>query len=151
MREAGGPVRGAETSVEKLQSGGKARSPKITSAMQGNLEFAEDRSIHHSTKILRSCKVGKHIRSIARKEDGLLLECRLEQAFVRFMERIHKILSIERKISQRIYVVRGEPDHVCPEIWTKIGESRSESKRRMANEKPKLDNARKLRGIYLLH
>ena len=36
------------------------------------------------------------------------------------------------------------PDHVWPEVWTKIGEQE------WKNEKPKLDNARRLRGIYFI-
>ena len=38
------------------------------------------------------------------------LECRLEQKFVGFLERIHKVHSIERETSQRTYVVREEAD-----------------------------------------
>ena len=40
------------------------------------------------------------------------------------------------------------PDHVWPEVWTQIGKSRSESrKQEWAKEKPKRDNACKLKGI----
>ena len=39
-----------------------------------------------------------------KKTDWRLLECRFEQAFVRFTERIHKIHFIEREPSKRIYV-----------------------------------------------
>ena len=43
------------------------------------------------------------------------------------------------------------PDHVWPEVWTNIGRSRSESrKKEWKNEKPQLDNARRLRGIYFI-
>ena len=38
------------------------------------------------------------------------------------------------------------PDHVWPEVWTKIGKAAQREKNR-AKEKPKLDNARRLRGI----
>ena len=37
------------------------------------------------------------------------------------------------------------PDHVCPEVWTKIGEGTlNREKQERANEKPKLDNAQKV-------
>ena len=43
------------------------------------------------------------------------------------------------------------PDHVRPEIWTKMEKAaENREKEEWANEKPKLDNARKLRGIYFI-
>ena len=43
------------------------------------------------------------------------------------------------------------PDYVCPEVWTKIGKAaKSREKQEWAQEEPKLDNVRKLRGIYFL-
>ena len=43
------------------------------------------------------------------------------------------------------------PDHVWPEVWTKIGEAaQNREKPEWAKEKPKLDNARRLRGIYFI-
>ena len=41
------------------------------------------------------------------------------------------------------------PDHVWPEVWTKIGKAaQNREKQEWAKEKPKLDNAGRLRGIY---
>ena len=41
------------------------------------------------------------------------------------------------------------PDHVWPEMWTKIGKAaQNREKQEWAKEKPKLENARKLKGIY---
>ena len=41
------------------------------------------------------------------------------------------------------------PDHVWPEVWTKIGKAaHNREKQEWKNEKPKLDNARRLRGSY---
>ena len=41
------------------------------------------------------------------------------------------------------------PDYVWPEVWTKIGKAaQNREKQEWAKEKPKLDNARKMRGIY---
>ena len=43
------------------------------------------------------------------------------------------------------------PDYVWPEVWTKIGKAaQNREKQEGAKEKPKLDNARKLRGIYFI-
>ena len=40
------------------------------------------------------------------------------------------------------------PDHVWPEIWTKIGKaSQNRGKQEWEKEKPKFDNARRLTGI----
>ena len=84
------------------------------------------------------------------------------QAFVRLLERIYEIHFIEREASKRIHVVQEEtdndsnetttrPDHVWPEVWTKIGEAaQNREKQEWTKEKLKLDNARKLRGIYFI-
>ena len=43
------------------------------------------------------------------------------------------------------------PDHVCPEVWTTIGKAaQNREKQDWAKGKPKLDNARRLRGIYFI-
>ena len=50
-----------------------------------------------------------------------------------------------------IFAVQGETDKVWPEVWTKIGKSAQErEKQEWANEKPKLNNARQLRGIHFI-
>ena len=47
--------------------------------------------------------------------------------------------------------VTSRPDHLWPELWTKLGRNaKLKEKQKWSNEKPKLDNARRLRGIYLL-
>ena len=41
------------------------------------------------------------------------------------------------------------PDHLWPELWTKLGRNaKLKEKHKWAIEKPKLDNARRLRGFY---
>ena len=65
---------------------------------------------------------------------------------------------IGRKTSKRIYVVRGEinektvhirPDHLWPELWEKIRKNaKLKERQKWSHEKPHLDDARKLRGIY---
>ena len=65
--------------------------------------------------------------------------------------------------SRRIYVVGGEggrlkrkqltsrPDHSRPELWTKLGRNaKLKEKHKWSDEKPKLDDARRLRGIYFI-
>ena len=77
------------------------------------------------------------------------------QAFVRFVERIPEVHSIERETSRRTYVCRRRltkiqtttiPDHV----WQKYGRKSVKPIRIEKNKKPQLDNARRLRGIYFL-
>ena len=77
------------------------------------------------------------------------------------MESVHQVYFIERK-HPKGYVSSGErltqhqtttrPDHVWPEeVWTKIGKStQNPEKHEWAKEKPKLDNARRLGGIYFV-
>ena len=43
------------------------------------------------------------------------------------------------------------PENVWPEVWTKIVTAAQKSeKRELGNERPKLDKARSLRGIYFI-
>ena len=87
-------------------------------------------------------------------------KCRSEQTLVRFLERIHKVHFIERKTSKAIYVVgrrltkiqaTTRSGHVCPEVWTKIGNAAQNRERQeWTKERLKLDNARRLRGIYFI-
>ena len=43
------------------------------------------------------------------------------------------------------------PDHVWPDVWTKIGKAAQNREiQEWKNEKQKLDNARRLRGIYFI-
>ena len=45
----------------------------------------------------------------------------------------------------------SRPDHVWPEVWTEIDKAaQNREKHEWKNEKPTLDNVRRLRGIYLL-
>ena len=41
----------------------------------------------------------------------------------------------------------SRPDHVWPEVWTKIGQAAQNREKQGAKEKPKLDDARRLRGF----
>ena len=45
----------------------------------------------------------------------------------------------------------SRPDHLWPELWEKIGKNaKLKEKQKWSHEKPQLDNARKLRGIYFI-
>ena len=45
----------------------------------------------------------------------------------------------------------SRPDHLWPALWTKFGKNAQLKERQQwSHEKPKLDNARKLRGIYFI-
>ena len=45
----------------------------------------------------------------------------------------------------------SRPDYLWPELWTKLGRNAQlKEKQKWSNEKSKLDNARRLRGIYFI-
>ena len=45
----------------------------------------------------------------------------------------------------------SRPDHLRPELWIKLGRNaKLKEKHKWSNEEPKLDNARRLRGIYFI-
>ena len=45
----------------------------------------------------------------------------------------------------------SRPDYLWPELWIKLGRNaKLKEKQEWSNEKPKLDNARRLRGIYFI-
>ena len=47
--------------------------------------------------------------------------------------------------------VTSRPDHLWPALWVKLGRNaKLKEKHKWSNEKPKLDNARRLRGIYFI-
>ena len=54
-----------------------------------------------------------------------------------------------RRLTKRQATSR--PDHLWPELWTKLGRNaKLREKQKWAIEKPKLDNARRLQGIYFI-
>ena len=45
----------------------------------------------------------------------------------------------------------SRPDHLWPQLWTKLGRNAQlKERQKWSHEKPKLDNARKLRRIYFI-
>ena len=98
---------------------------------------------------------------IARKTYQRLLERRRGSNVVGFMDRIHDVHVFEWKTSSRIFVIQGKgltkiqattrPDYVWPEIWSGMSKAaEKKEKQEWTIEKPKLDNARKLRDIYFI-
>ena len=48
-------------------------------------------------------------------------------------------------------LLTSRPDHLWPELWTKLGiNAQMKERQKWSHEKPKLDNGRKLRGIYFI-
>ena len=76
------------------------------------------------------------------------------------MDRFHGIYFIERKTTRRVHVVRrglterlatSSPDHLWSEIWRSMSRNfKLKEKQNWLGEKPKLDDARRLRGIYFI-
>ena len=75
------------------------------------------------------------------------------------MDRFRKIHFIERKATWRIFMVREEtheettsrPHNVWPDLWKHMSDAaKSKAKQKWAIEKPKLENARRLRGIFFI-
>ena len=75
----------------------------------------------------------------------------------------HKIHNIERKTTRWVYMVRGETDEKTNDFKARkvvagnagntchmTDASKRKEKQKCAIEKPKLDNARSLRGIYFI-
>ena len=56
--------------------------------------------------------------------------------------------SVERLTRKQL---TSRPDHLWPELWIKFGRNaKLKERQKWSNEKPKLDNARRLRGIYFI-
>ena len=54
-----------------------------------------------------------------------------------------------RRLTKRQATSR--PDHLWPELWTKLGRNAMlKERQKRSHEKPKLDNARRFRGIYFI-
>ena len=54
-----------------------------------------------------------------------------------------------RRLTKR--QVTSRPDHLWPVLWIKLGRNaKLKEKQKWSHEKPKLDDARKLRGIYFI-
>ena len=121
---------------------------------------AEGRIISYSTVIYwRHQSYSYNLGCIARKPHRWLLEHRWSKRLVRFMDRFHTICLIEGKASRRIHVVQGETNETASNIqtWSFVARNLDKYVRELQNEGetlaseiPKLENARKLGGIYFI-
>ena len=87
----------------------------------------------------------------------ILLERRIESYCVRFVDKIHEVHFFEWETSSRLFVVReatyGDPKQlpkliICGDWHVKSSQEQGEA--RMDYGEAKLDNAQKLRGIYVV-
>ena len=119
------------------------------------------RNIHYSTEMYWFCEVYSYWSGCAaRKEDWRLLECRSSKHLSDSWREFTKFTLLKKKLP-RGYVWSGRdwqtfrrlPDQIFiwPEEWTKIGKAiHNREKQDWEKENQKLDNARKLRGLYFI-
>ena len=90
-----------------------------------------------------------------------LLERRWRSRIVRCMDRFHTIYYLLKERPPDGFTLSGErptrkqttsrPDNVWPDLWKHMSDaSKRKAKQKWAIEKPKLDNARKSRGIFFI-
>ena len=94
---------------------------------------------------------------IAGKPHRRLSESRWIKRFVWFLDRFHTNYYIEWKTSDGFLwsgerhrrQAKSRPDHLWPEIWKDMSKTaKQREKQKWAIERPKRDNARKLRGVF---
>ena len=79
-----------------------------------------------------------------------LYHCTLEKKFSLLKEKPPKGFLWSRERLTKIQS-STRPDHEWPDVWTKICKAaQNRDEQEWAKEKPKLDNARMLRGIYFI-
>ena len=97
-------------------------------------------------RTVRAGRSPKNTSGQARTPHRWLLEYRWIKRFVWFLDTFHSVYSIGRETSRRMYVVRVETDKKAANIQARLLMARNLNK----IGKSKLDNARKLRGIYFV-
>ena len=67
---------------------------------------------------------------------------------------LYQVTTLQKDIFGRRLTKRqatSRPHHLWPELWKSMGKNaKLKERQKWSHEKPKLDNARKLRGIYFL-
>ena len=108
--------------------------------IQSQTSLAERRIIPYSTEIhWRLQNYEYKLGCYARMPHRWLLEYRWIKRFVWFLDKFHPVSSIKWEASRR------------PELWRGMSKNAElREKHKWAIEKPKLDNARRLRGIYYI-
>ena len=88
------------------------------------------------------------------------LECRRGPRSIRCVDGFHTVHLIGWETSRRVFMVRGRltkkqttsrPDHLWPEIWKNMSDAAQRKEQKWTIEKPKLDNAEKLRGTCFIY
>ena len=118
---------------------------------QSQTLLAERRIIPYSTEVhWRLQNYSYQLECYARKSHRWLLEYRWIKRFVRLSEKPPEgYVSSGERLTKR--QATSMPEHLWPELWTKFRRNaKLREKHKWAYEKPKLDNARRLRGIYFI-
>ena len=128
---------------------------------QSQTVHARRKNISKSDEAHRRYHNNTHVTwCIVGKTDWWSLERGWRSWIVKCVDRLHKIHFVERKVTWRIYMVEGETDEETNDLKTRrcmarfvdayVWCSKEKAKQRSAIEKPKLDNARQLRGIFFV-
>ena len=105
-----------------------------------NQESLAERRIIHSLFHWNTLTSPELLGWYARKPHRWLLEYRWIKRFVWFLDRFHSVYSIKWETSRRIYA-----------LWRALARNAQlREKHKWSDEKPKLDIARRLRGIYFI-
>ena len=118
------------------------------------------RIIPYSTEVHRRCQKYTHHWMYCWRKYWWLLDRGWRKRIIRCMDRLHKIHFVERKATWRIYMVRvrlsrkqttSRPDNFWLDMWKHMSDAaKSKAKQKWIIEKPKLDHARQLRGIFFI-
>ena len=94
--------------------------------------------IHHTSDYRQYCHVGNTAQQCSFTK-FILLEEKPPEGYMWSGRRLTR-----KQLTSR-------PDHLWPELWTKLGRNAQlKERQKWSDEKPKLDNARRLRGIYFI-
>ena len=119
-----------------LQDGNEAASQQAAGKRKRN------RGSNNIQKTKHACILEAHESTRKRSESTLLTDHEdhiVPKGYMWSWERLTKIQTTTR------------PDFVWQEVWTKIGKAAQNlEKQEWAREKPKLDNARKMRALYFI-
>ena len=140
---------------------GMMRKLKVTSGLQQDTVHAERRNISCSNEVHRRYQNNKYITGcIVGEKYWRLQERGWWKRIVRCMDRIHKIRSNKgrppegytrswRRLTRKQKTFR--PDDLWADMWKFLSDAaKRKGKQWWAIEKPKLENARQLRGIFFI-
>ena len=124
---------------------------------QSQTLLAERRIIPYSTEIHWCIQnYSYELECYARETHRWLLEYRWITRLVWLLDRFHSVFCIDGYVwsgveTDKKAAITSRPDHLWSEHWTKLGRNAQlKEKQKWSHEQPKLDNARKLWGIYFI-